>query len=70
MEDQSKDCIPKVQWELISSIQAENYERVTAFKYIGSALTENGDLDAGMTHRTQPAWTNWTSVSAVLCDYW
>ena len=38
-----------------------------AFKYLGSTLTENGDLDAKMTHRIQPGWIkqNWKRESGV-----
>ena len=31
-------------------------------------MTENGDLDAEMTHRIQSGWKNWKRVSGILCD--
>ena len=34
-------------------LQGENLERVNTFKYLRATLTENGDLDAKMTHRIQ-----------------
>ena len=33
-----------------SILQRDNFERVITFKSIGSTLTENGDMDAEMTH--------------------
>ncbi len=49
-------------------IQGENLERVNTFKYLGATLTEKGDLDAEMPHRTQSGWTNWKRVSGIPCD--
>ena len=31
-------------------------------------MSENGDLDAEMTHRIQSGWRNWKRVSGILCD--
>ena len=51
------------------NLQGENLERVTTFKYLGATLTDNGELDAKMTHIIQSGWKkNWKSVSGVLCD--
>ena len=33
------------------NLHGDNLERVIAFKYLGSTLAENGELDAKMTHR-------------------
>ena len=41
---------------------------MNTFKYLGATLTENGDLDAEMTHRIQSGWQNWKRVSGILCD--
>ena len=38
------------------NIHGDNLERVTTFKYLGSTLAENGDLDAKMAHRKQSGW--------------
>ena len=43
-------------------------ERVNTFKYLGTTLAENGDLDAEMTHRIQSGWKNWKRISGILCD--
>ena len=50
------------------NLQGQNLERVNTFKYLGSTLAENGDLDAEMTHRIQSGWKNWKRVSGILCD--
>ena len=50
------------------NLQGDNLERVNTFNYLGTTLTENGDLDAEMTHRIQSGWTNWKRVSGILCD--
>ena len=31
-------------------------------------MSENGELDAEMTHRIQSGWRNWKRVSGILCD--
>ena len=33
------------------NLQAENFERLNTFKYLGATLADNGDLDAEVTHR-------------------
>ena len=38
------------------NLQGDNWERVTTFKYLGATLTENGELDAKMTHIIQSGW--------------
>ena len=43
-------------------------KRVTTFKYLGSTLAEDGELDAEVSHRVQSGWMNWKKVSRVLCD--
>lgn len=41
---------------------------VTQFKYLGSVITENGDMDEDVAHRVNVAWQKWRSVTGVLCD--
>jgi len=43
-------------------------KRVDNFKYLGSTVTENGDLDREITHRIQAGWKNQRKMSGVLCD--
>ena len=50
------------------NLQGQNFERVNTFKNQGATLTENGYLDAEMTHRIKSGWKNWKRVSGILCD--
>lgn len=49
-------------------LQGETVKRVKTFKYLGSTLADDGELDAEVTHRVQSGWKNWKRVSGVLCD--
>jgi len=42
--------------------------KVKSFKYLGSTVTGNGDLDSEVTHRMKEVWRDWKKVSGVLCD--
>ncbi len=46
---------------------AGNKHQVLLFKYLGSTLTENGDLDAEMAHTMQSEWKYWKRVYWVFC---
>ncbi len=47
-------------------MQGESLKRADNFKYLGSILARNGDLDAEIGHRVQTEWRNWRRVSGVL----
>ena len=49
-------------------VQGETVKGVKTFTHLGSALAEDGELDAEVTHRVQSGWKNWKRVSGVLCD--
>jgi glucose/arabinose dehydrogenase len=38
------------------------------FKYLGSYVTEKGELDREVMHRIQAGWMNWKKMTGVLCD--
>ncbi|KAM1528699.1 hypothetical protein ACFXTI_017714 [Malus domestica] len=38
------------------------------FRYLGSILQKNGELDGDLNHRIQAGWMKWKSASDVLCD--
>ena len=38
------------------------------FKYLGSMLAEDGELDAQVDLRIQAVWQNWRKLSGVLCN--
>ena len=42
--------------------------RVEKFKYLGSIIEKNGDINEDIYHRIRVGWQKWRSVSGVLCD--
>ncbi|KAM1908181.1 hypothetical protein ACFX14_027730 [Malus domestica] len=38
------------------------------FRYLGSILQKNRELDGDLNHRIQAGWMKWKSASDVLCD--
>ena len=57
-EDQDSDIV----------MDGERLNRVGKFKYLGSTVAGDGNLDAEITHRVQAGWRNWRRMSGVLCD--
>ena len=42
--------------------------RVGNFKYLGSKVASNGNMDVEIMHRVQKGWRNWGKMTGVLCD--
>jgi hypothetical protein len=38
------------------------------FRYLGSMLQKNGDIDENVNHRIKAVWLKWRQASDVLCD--
>jgi hypothetical protein len=38
------------------------------FRYLGSMLQKNGDIDEDVSHRIKASWLKWRQASSVLCD--
>jgi hypothetical protein len=38
------------------------------FRYLGSMLQKNGDIDEDVSHRIKAGWLKWCQASSVLCD--
>ena len=38
------------------------------FRYLGSMLQRNGDIDADVSHRIKAGWIKWRQASGILCD--
>ena len=49
-------------------MQDHKLPKVDAFKYLGSYVTKDGDLEREIDHRIQVAWNSWKRTSGVLCD--
>ena len=41
---------------------------MTKFKYLGSALSQDGELDEEVERRIQEGWRNWKRLLGFLCD--
>ena len=40
----------------------------TKFKYLGSIIQNDGEIDGDVTHCIQAGWLKWRSATGVLCD--
>jgi hypothetical protein len=38
------------------------------FRYLGSMLQKDGDIDEDLSHRIKAGWLKWCQASSVLCD--
>jgi hypothetical protein len=38
------------------------------FRYLGSMLQKDGDIDEDVSHRIKTDWLKWRQASGVLCD--
>jgi hypothetical protein len=38
------------------------------FRYLGSMLQKDGDIDEDLSHRIKVGWLKWRQGSGVLCD--
>ncbi|KAH1202990.1 RNA-directed DNA polymerase from mobile element jockey [Glycine max] len=41
---------------------------VTRFKYLGSVIQDDGEIEGDVNHRIQAGWMKWRKASGVLCD--
>ena len=46
----------------------EIIKRVQAFKYLGTHVSEDGELDIEVNHRVQSGWNAFRRLSGILCD--
>ncbi|CAN6572814.1 unnamed protein product [Malus baccata var. baccata] len=54
--------------ELGVRIGDQEIPKSDCFRYLGSILQKNGELDRDLNHRIQAGWMKWKSASGVLCD--
>lgn len=50
------------------SMQGIKLIRVDRFIYLGSTVTDDGNLGEEVTHKVELGWKNWRMMSWVLCD--
>ncbi|KAC9612057.1 hypothetical protein E3N88_45560 [Mikania micrantha] len=42
--------------------------QTTKFKYLGSFVESDGDIDCDVAHRVQTGWNKWRAATSILCD--
>ncbi|XP_060184057.1 uncharacterized protein LOC132613816 isoform X1 [Lycium barbarum] len=47
---------------------AQAIQKKSSFKYLGSIMQGNGEIDDDVTHRIGVGWMKWRLASGVLCD--
>jgi len=49
-------------------IEGAIISRVERFRYLGSIIRGNGEIDEDINHRIKVGWQKWRNASGVLCD--
>ena len=49
-------------------LDGQDIPRSEHFRYLGSIIQCDGNIDRDVTHRIQAGWLKWRSASGVLCD--
>jgi hypothetical protein len=50
------------------SLEGQVVPRKDTFRYLGSMLQRDGDIDADVSHRINAGWMKWRQASGILCD--
>ncbi|KAL0809484.1 hypothetical protein ABMA28_011031 [Loxostege sticticalis] len=50
------------------SIDKKPLPKVQTFKYLGSVIASDANVEKDIDHRVNTAWMKWRSLSGVLCD--
>ena len=50
------------------SLEDQVVPRNDTFRYLGSMLQRDGDIDEDVSHRIKAGWMKWRQASGVLCD--
>ena len=50
------------------SLEGQIVPRKDTFRYLGSMLQKDGDIDEDVSHRIKAGWMKWRQASGVLCD--
>ena len=58
----------KGRWEGSSHHWGIQITKVENFKYLGSIIHHEGDIDEDISHRIKVGWQKWKYASGVLCD--
>jgi len=52
----------------VVSLDGKDLTMSECFKYLGSIIQKNGDIDQDVTHRIKSGWLKWRAATGVLCD--
>ena len=50
------------------SLEGQVVPKKDAFRYLGSMVQKDGDIDADVSHRIKAEWIKWRQASGILCD--
>ncbi|KAF3618970.1 putative pre-mRNA-processing factor 6-like [Capsicum annuum] len=54
--------------EVVVKLEAQEVCKRDKFKYLGSVIQSNGEIDEDVSHRIGAGWMKWKLASGVLCD--
>jgi hypothetical protein len=52
----------------VVSLDGQVVAKKETFRYLGSMLQKDGDIDEDVRHRISAGWLKWCQASGVLCD--
>ena len=50
------------------SLEGQVVSKKDTFRYLGSMLQRDGDIDTDVSHRIKAGWIKWRQASSILCD--
>ena len=50
-------------------IEAQKIPQRDSFRYLGSIISKDGEIDEGIKHRIKAGWLKWRLASIVLCNW-
>ena len=50
------------------SLEGQVMPKKDIFRYLGSMLQRDGDIDADVSHRIKAGWIKWRQASGILCN--
>ncbi|KAF3625884.1 hypothetical protein FXO37_30633 [Capsicum annuum] len=54
--------------DVVVKLDTHSINKRDSFKYVGSMIQENGEIDEDVTHRIGVGWMKWRLASEILCD--
>jgi hypothetical protein len=49
-------------------LDGQTVPKKDTFRYLGSILQSNGEIDEDVSHRIRAGWVKWRQASGILCD--